>query len=442
MEIENLEELKILLREAGVVGAGGAGFPTYAKLSDKADTVILNCAECEPLLKLHRQVLERYTDEILSAFDTIVAATGAERGIIALKAHYKNAVKAVESELPYHEKLSVCKLDAVYPSGDELILLQRVTGRVTKPGALPISVGVIVCNVESVYNVSRALEGDAVTHKFVTVAGEVKNPMTLRVPVGVRVSELISAAGGATIEEYEVISGGPMMGKLISDSGYVTKTTNAVLILPKDHTVVMNKLRNPKIGLRRAMSVCCQCRSCTELCSRHVAGFPVEPHMVMRVLSNGGKGDSAAIAGAMYCSGCELCESYSCPQGLSPRVMIDAIKSAARQKGIKPIPMDNTPIPADAEYKHVSVDRLTSRLALKKYNVSAPLTEGFETKRVRILMSQHIGSPAKPIVKKGDTVKIGDVIARCDDGALGANIHASINGKVKTVNERYIEING
>ncbi len=440
MDILDLEQLKSVLRDCGVVGAGGAGFPTYAKLSDKADTVIINCAECEPLLKLHRQVLEIYTEDILCALDEVLKHTGAERGIIALKSHYKNAIAAVERELPNHKKISICKLESIYPSGDELILLQRVTGRTVKPGALPISVGVIVCNVESVYNISRALNGEPVTHKFVTVAGEVNQPKTLYAPIGTKISELLNAAGGCKINEPALISGGPMMGRLITESDYVTKTTNAVIVLPQNHTVVMNKLRNPKIGLRRAMSVCCQCRSCTELCSRHVAGYPVEPHMVMRVLSNGGKGDVSAIAGAMYCSGCGLCEAYSCPQDLSPRVMIDAIKAAAKQKGIKPIPMDNTSIPADAEYKKVSVARLTSRLALKKYDVFAPMEDGFDTKKVRLMMSQHIGAPAKPTVKKGDKVKVGDKIAQADEKALGVSIHASIDGVVKTVNDRYIEI--
>ncbi len=442
MEKLDLEGLKSLLRESGVVGAGGAGFPTYAKLSDKAETVILNCAECEPLLKLHRQVLEAHTEEIMSALDAILDATGAKQGIIAVKSHYKKAVEAVERELQYHKKLSICKLESVYPSGDELILIQRVTGKQVKPGSLPISVGVVVSNVETVYNVSRALEGMAVTHKFVTVAGEVNKPVTLYVPVGTKISELIKAAGGSKIENFALVSGGPMMGKLVTESDYVTKTTNAIIVLPENHTVVMNKLRNPKIGLRRAMSVCCQCRSCTELCSRHNAGYPVEPHMVMRVLSNGGKGDIQALAGAMYCSGCGLCEAYSCPQDLSPRVMIDAIKAAARQNGIKPMPMENTPIPSDAEYKQVSVERLMSRLALKKYNVSAPINEDFETKKVRIALSQHIGAPAKPTVKKGDKVSVGDTVAVCDEKALGASIHASINGTVKAVNDRFIEITG
>ena len=110
MELNNLKEL---LRKSGVVGAGGAGFPTYAKLSAGIDTVVLNCAECEPLLKLHRQLLEEYTSEILTALDEILDATGAERGIVAVKTHYKAAMEAVKAEIGDHKRLSFVGLDSV-----------------------------------------------------------------------------------------------------------------------------------------------------------------------------------------------------------------------------------------------------------------------------------------------------------------------------------------
>ena len=331
-----LNELKALLRESGVVGAGGAGFPTYAKLTAGVSTVILNCAECEPLLKLHRQALEKYAEEILSALDVIVTATGAERGIVAVKSHYKAAVAAAEAVCAEYPRLSVFKLDSVYPSGDEVILVKTVTGKTIDPGELPASVGVTVCNVETVYNVYRALKGIPVTHKFVTVAGEVKTPMTVYAPIGMSVSELVSLAGGETVDDPAYINGGPMMGRIVTPYDPVTKTTNAIIVLSEKHSVIMNKKRNGRINLRRTMSVCCQCHTCTDLCSRHVAGYPVEPHMVMRVLSNGGKGDTGALMGSMYCSGCGLCESYSCPQGLSPRALIDEIKAQARTHGVIP----------------------------------------------------------------------------------------------------------
>ena len=437
-----LNELKDLLREYGVVGAGGAGFPSYAKLSDKADTVILNCAECEPLLKLHRQVLEEHTFEILTALSEIVKSTGAERGIIAVKDHYHSTIKAVESELEDFPLISISKLPPVYPSGDELILIKDVTGRLVEPGKLPITVGVVVCNVESVYNIYRAMNGKPVTDKYVTIAGEVKRSVTVKAPLGTKVKELIELAGGYTCDNVALISGGPMMGKLIEETAVVTKTTNAIIVLPADHNVILNKNRNPKISLKRAMSVCCQCRSCTELCSRHVLGYPVEPHMVMRVLSNGGKGDLKALEGSMFCSSCGLCETYSCPQDLSPRALIDEIKSTAKKNGI-PLPSgfkadENV---KDAEFKRVSVERLTTRLGLKKYDVPAPMIDEKPTaSSVKILLSQSIGAPSVPTVTEGDKVAAGDVIAKAADGALSVTLHASISGKVTTVTPRYIKI--
>ncbi len=436
-----LNEIKDLLRSMGVVGAGGAGFPSYAKLSDKADTVILNCAECEPLLKLHRQVLEEYTYEILTALSKITEACGAKQGIVAVKAHYKSTVAALEGEIGEFPSLKIKKLESVYPAGDEIILIKEVTGKIVSPGSLPISEGVIVCNVESVYNIYRAMNGHAVTDKFVTVAGEVKSPVTLLVPIGTKISQLISAAGGVTVDDPEYISGGPMMGQLTDPNSTVTKTTNAILVLPSNHTVILNKKRNFKINIRRTMSVCCQCRTCTELCSRHVAGYPVEPHSVMRLLSNGGRGDMSAVAGSMFCSGCGLCEAYSCPQGLSPRAVIAKMKATARENGIKPpqgiLPDLNV---KDADLKRVSVERLTARLGLTKYNTSAPLTEGFSSSSVKIMLLQHIGAPAVACVAEGDTVKKGDVIAKVKKDALGADIHASIEGKITSVNEKFIRI--
>ncbi len=437
-----LARLKELLRENGVVGAGGAGFPTYAKLTDKADTVILNCAECEPLLKLHRQVLELYAEEILSAFTEVLNATGAGRGIVAVKAHYTKTVEALESVIGGYPELRIFRLESVYPAGDEIILIKTVTGRTVNPGELPASVGVTVINVETMYNIWRSLNGNPVTDKFVTVAGEVKNPLTVCVPIGTKLKELIEFAGGLTSDNCAFINGGPMMGKTVNLNETVTKTTNAVLALPENSPAVTSKRVSPKISLLRAMSVCCQCHTCTDLCSRHVAGYPVEPHMVMRVLSNGGKGDIQSIAGSMYCSGCGLCQNYSCPQGLSPKTLIDEIKAEAKRNGIKPVKglkaLEHT---ENEEYRKVSVERLTMRLGINKYDTEAPVTGGFETGAVKISLLQHIGVPAKACVTAGEAVKKGQVIAKAAEGALSVNIHASIDGKITEMNDKYIVIN-
>ena len=231
-----------------------------------------------------------------------------------------------------------------------------------------------------------------------------------------------------------------MMGRTVSLSDVVTKTTNAIIALPSDHKIILNKNRNPSINLRRAMSVCCQCRSCTELCSRHVLGYPVEPHMVMRVLSNGGKGDVASLAGSLFCSGCGLCETYSCPQDLSPRAMIAELKAAAKSAGM-PLPTNFVADTVkDAELKKISVERLTMRLGLKKYDIPAPLSGEIKVRGVKIPLSQHLGAPATAVVAVGDKVSVGDVIATAREGALSVNIHASIDGKISAVSDKYVKI--
>ena len=143
----NIDQLKDLLREAGVVGAGGAGFPTYAKLSPKADTLILNCAECEPLLRLHRQVLRMYTHEILSTLYEISKIIGTKDICSGIKASYKGTVEALKAEICSFDSMRVCTLPEVYPAGDEVVLTYEATGRVVPAGQIPLSVGVTVLNV-------------------------------------------------------------------------------------------------------------------------------------------------------------------------------------------------------------------------------------------------------------------------------------------------------
>ena len=174
----------------------------------------------------------------------------------------------------------------VYPAGDEVVTIYETTGRVVPPGKLPISVGVTVFNVETMLNAYYAItEGKGVTHKYITVTGEVKNPKTLCVPLGITVAEVIDLAGGATIPEYTLINGGPMTGNIVSENDFITKTSNAILVMPNDQYIVMKRRTDSSISLKRAMSACCQCKMCTDLCPRNLLGHPIEPNTVMRSLS-------------------------------------------------------------------------------------------------------------------------------------------------------------
>ena len=226
-----IKELAGLLQNSGVVGAGGAGFPTYAKLDARAETIIMNCAECEPLLKLHRQLLEKYADEIVSTFHLVMETVGAKEAIIGIKKAYKAAIKAIEGVISRYPGVRLGLLDEVYPAGDEVVLIYELTRKVVRPGGLPIESGVIVFNVETLYNLYRALnKKEPVVDKLVSVVAEVNHPVTVRMPLGSTVEEAVQLAGGSKIKDPVYFVGGPMMGNILPGNTPITKTTNAILV--------------------------------------------------------------------------------------------------------------------------------------------------------------------------------------------------------------------
>ncbi|MBD8914559.1 MAG: NADH-quinone oxidoreductase subunit J [Pseudobutyrivibrio sp.] len=438
-----IDELKNIARNNGIVGAGGAGFPAYAKMTDKADTVILNCVECEPLLKLHRQLLATHTEEIIQMLDEVRESFGAKEAVIGIKSEYVTTIKAVEEVLGDFPKVRICALKPAYPMGDEVVLIYEATGRVIQPGGLPIDENVVVYNVETMYNLYRAVHLDIpVTNKLVSIVGEIDHPLTVRVPLGTTVKEAIALAGKVTVEDPAYVMGGPMMGRLGTENTVITKTTNAIIILPKDHHVVVRMDKNLEIEKKRASSSCCQCRTCTDMCSRHALGHPIEPHKVMRAVANHDTSDMSVFVNTAYCSGCGICEKYACPQGLSPKSIIQAFKGGLRAAGIKVEKVDPAPVLEDRELRKLPVHRLAARLDLTKYDKPAPFEDTTPTtKLVKIPMSQHIGAPATPIVSVGDTVKKGQLIGEPKDG-LSVAIHCSIDGVVQKVSDKEVVVKG
>ena len=439
----DLQKLKTLLKDGGVVGAGGAGFPSYAKLSEKADTIVLNCAECEPLLRLHRQVLERNAYEILSALKAVGELVGAENLIIGIKASYTAALEALKAQKDSFPEIQISEMKSFYPTGDEVILIYETTGRVVPPGGLPIEVGVTVFNVETMLNIYNVIKNEKpVTKKYVTVTGEVAKPITLEVPIGITIKELVDLAGGTTVKEAAYINGGPMMGNLASPYDVVTKTTNAVVVLPKNHHVINKKTAKISIDMKRAMAACCQCRMCTDLCPRNLLGHPIVPSEFMRSASSGDTQDTMMLLDTMFCSQCGICEMYACGQGLSPRTLIGEYKARLRKEGIKPRKdVKLQPVSPARDYRRVPTYRVVTRLGLGKYDRPAPFEEvDYKPGKVKIMLSQHIGAPATAVVKAGDKVEVGQLIASVPQEALGVNIHASVNGRVADVTEKFITI--
>ena len=436
-----IDELKEIAREHGIVGAGGAGFPSYAKMTETADTVILNCVECEPLLKLHKQLLAAHAEEIVQMLDEVRETLGAKEAVVGIKSEHVNTIRVLNEVIRDYPGVRLCTVRPTYPMGDEVILIYEATGRVIKPGGLPIDENVVVYNTETMYNLYRAVHLQVpVTNKLVSIVGEIDHPLTVRVPLGTTVKEAISLAGKITVKNPAYIMGGPMMGHLGTESTVITKTTNAIIILPDDHKVVMRINKNLDIERRRAASSCCQCRTCTEMCPRHALGHPIEPHRIMRAVANHDTSDLSVYVNAAYCSSCGLCENYACPQSLSPRSVIAEFKNGLRAAGVRPEKLEPAEVIADRELKKVPVQRLKAKLGLSEYDVPAPFVDTTPTtKFVKILMSQHIGAPAKPVVKAGDHVKKGQKIADAAEG-LSVAIHCSIDGVVEKVSEKEITV--
>ena len=437
----DMKELSMLMQQNGIVGAGGAGFPTYAKLNENAETIILNCAECEPLLRLHRQLLEKYAQEIVDTFHLIGEAVGAKEVIIGIKKAYTRTIEALNAVIGVYPEVRLGLLDEVYPAGDEVVLIYEVTGKVVRPGGLPIECGVAVFNVETVYNVYRAMNQQTpVMDKLVSVVAEVEHPMTVRVPIGTSIEETVRLAGGVTTPNPVYFIGGPMMGFIGSGSQPVTKTTNAVLVLPESHYIIQRKRQKVSIDLKRAAACCCQCSMCTDLCPRNRLGHPIQPHLFMRAATCKDVQKPDIFVNTFFCSSCGLCEMYSCFQGLSPRTLMAEYKAGLRSHGLKPPAVVPKPVGEEREYRKVPMERLMARLDLTKYNREAPLDESaVPVRRVKIMLSQHIGAPASPIVNQGDTVTAGQMIAEPAKG-LSVGIHASIDGVIKEVSEKYVII--
>lgn len=437
-----LATLKDIVKEHGVVGAGGAGFPTYMKIDERANIIIMNCAECEPLLKLHRQLLEQQAESILETFQMLADLVGADEAVIGIKEEYKATIDVLFQYIEEYPKVRLHLLPSAYPMGDEVVLIYEITGKVIRPGGLPIEEEIAVFNVETIYNIYKAIkEQQPVIDKLVTIVGEVEEPKTVRVPLGCTIQDVVRLAGEVTVKEPVYFIGGPMMGFIGSAQGLVTKTTNAIIVLPPNHLLVMKKKSKVSIDLKRAASSCCQCQMCTDLCPRQALGHPIEPHKFMRSAANQDFQDNNVFLDTFFCSSCGLCELYSCPQSLSPRTLIGEYKAGLRSAGVAP-PKDRVaaPIKESRAYRIAPEKRLEARLGLAKYETEAPLNnQVVPMSQVKILLSQHIGAPAVPCVKVDDMVEVGQVIAYPNEG-LSVAIHASKTGVITKVTKEYIVI--
>jgi Na+-translocating ferredoxin:NAD+ oxidoreductase RnfC subunit len=434
-------EIAEKIMQAGVVGAGGGGFPTHVKAQSRVDCVLVNGAECEPLIHKDVELMIHWASEILAGLRAMLQATGASRGIIGIKQKNQRAVQVFREAIAGSE-LELLELGDFYPAGDEYELVQLATGKLIPPGGIPLDVGCVVCNVETLFNVDKALQGVPVTHKFVSVAGLVHEPKSFWVPIGTRYQELLDFAGGTTQSDFVMLTGGILMGGISSNPDeVVTKTFAGLIVLPGDHYLVNRKTRSAEQMNRIGKSACDQCTACTEFCPRYLLGYDIQPHKVMRTLGFTTSGTDFWNNFATYCCSCGLCSLYACPEDLYPREACEQAKTSMRETGKKYQQTREPRLHSMKNYRRVPTKSLLRRLRIEKYEGPTPMVNDFpEPTEVRMILQQHIGQSAVSAVRVGDAVQAGDLLADCPTGALGARIHASITGQVTNITEQYIQI--
>jgi Na+-translocating ferredoxin:NAD+ oxidoreductase RnfC subunit len=432
------------VRAAGVVGAGGAGFPTHVKLQFEVQMVLGNGASCEPLLSSDPYLMAHQPDQVLNGLLTAMDCTGSDKGTICLKSKHAEALAALKERISgdgYAGRINVFELEDFYPAGDEFILVNEVLGKIVPEGGIPLNVLAVVSNVESLLNISRAMADIPVTERYLTVCGEVHEPVVCKVPIGTSAAEVIAIAGGPKISEFGIIMGGPMMGKVLAGgSEPVTKTTSGIIVLHPHHNVIRDKSRSLDQMRFIAKSACTQCSRCTDLCPRYLIGHSLQPHRIMRHLAYNPGMSGEVLEDALICSECGVCEKFACPMMLSPREINAAIKQKLLKEGVKREPKREIyQTSTFNSTRKIPVRRLMERLEVTRYDTHPPFYDGeIRVTQVTLPLQQHLGKPAVPVVQAGDRVKKGDLIGEIPAGALGARVHASIEGTVESVGENIV----
>lgn len=440
-----MEELQQIIYDAGIVGAGGAGFPTHKKLSDAVDTIVVNAAECEPLMMVDHHILEKHLAALVDTLNVLTDAVGASKAIIGIKGKNMHLLDPKIVMNLKDSKIKIKEIPDIYPAGDEVVLTYETTGKIIPEGSIPVMVGVMVINVETLYNIHLALtKNQNVVSKYITIGGDTKEDITIKAPVGMKISEVLSAAGYSDLRGKAVINGGPMMGKLVDlENDVVTKTTKGLLIFPETQQVIQRRRQNADITLKRASAACCQCHMCSDVCPRHLLGYSIEVHKTVRAAANGDVRDTEAFLQNALCCGCGVCTVMGCQQMLNPQAIATAVKGALAKNGLR---RQNNKAPEkvrpERSMRLVPSARLIDRLGLRKYVKSHVERRdiAFDPKEVYIPFSQHVGKPAEAIVKVGDKVKVGQAVAVTSAEALGTTMHASISGTVKAVTDRFVII--
>ncbi len=291
------DEIINIVKEAGIVGMGGAGFPTYVKLKPgkPIEAVLVNACECEPMLTADHQVLLAYADQIVYGLKAVMKTVDAPRGVIVIEDNKPDAIELLTAKVASEEGMEVCVAKTKYPQGGEKMLIKRVLDRMVPSGKLPADVGAVVCNVSTVKAISDAIQtGMPLTERVTTVTGPyIPNPGNFLVKIGTNAADLVAACGGIQGDDVTVKAGGPMMGFIQKSVDFpIMKGSNGIIAVDTDHSTPVEcikcgrcvdvcpmslqplyfaqLLEDPQALKDRNILDCMECRCCEAICSSKI----------------------------------------------------------------------------------------------------------------------------------------------------------------------------
>jgi len=425
------------IRAAGAACAEGT-LPVLREPGDALSCVILNAASTEPLVETESCLCKMQPERVVKAVCAIAENTGAKRTVIAVREDDERALRALQKEIQDKKApAELFKTEAVYPFDDELVLSYLVTGKSVPERGTPRDAHCAVITASEALDILNALEETPVTERYLTVLGAVQKPLFLKVPVGARLSACIKAAG--VIGDAALIVGGPMRGRVLSaqsaiEAAVVTRRTETLIVLPQNHPLIAKARLPMDAAMKRARSVCEQCRLCTEFCPRYGLGQNMRPNLIMRNLRREKELSETeayreAFGDAVNCCFCGLCDAV-CPMGLQPRRMNAYCLGGLKKNRGFMLSRQMQPVPRE-KLGGLDTKRLENRLGLSEYGGFHDFTyRELTAAEVSIPFLQQAHRPAQPLKHVGDIVEKGERIAT--DGFC-AGIHASIGGTITKI---------